>query len=182
MLIYLQMLETEEERQLMECFYNEYKDKMMRVALSILRNNHDAEEAVHQAFLRLCNNTLILPKEICHKTEGFFVLIVRNIAIDIYRKQKKTKVVSFEEEFMETEAINDVETQVLDRVSEEALSALITKLPSQYSESLIMKYYYGYSDKDCSKLLGVKPDAFRKRLERARKLLASECIKEGIIE
>lgn len=182
MLLYLQMVETEEERDLIELFYNAYKRKMMRVAISILHNDSDAEEAVHQSFLRLCNNSSLIPKEICHKTEGFFVLIVRNIAIDLYRKQKKNQIISYDEEFVDITSADTVEDTVFERLSQEKIAAMIVGLPQKYNECLILKYYYGHSDKDCAKLLGTNPEALRKRLERARKLLAAECIKEGIVE
>ncbi|MDF2944861.1 MAG: polymerase, sigma-24 subunit, subfamily [Herbinix sp.] len=181
MLIYLQMVETEEERDLIELFYKEYRTKMLRVALSILHNQQDAEEAVHQAFLRICNNTSLLPKEICHKTEGFFVIIVKNISIDLYRRKKIVQEVEFDEDYIGATTEDVVESEALSRVSEEKLADIIAKLPSKYSESLILKYHYGYMNKECAKLLGITPETFRKHLERARTMLASECVREGIM-
>ena len=49
MLLYLQMLETPEEKSLFEQIYLEYRGLMYHVAYEILHNDQDAEDAVHQA-------------------------------------------------------------------------------------------------------------------------------------
>ena len=54
MLIYLQMIETPEDRSKFETLYEEYRDAMYAVAQKILRNNMDAEDALHQAFCKYC--------------------------------------------------------------------------------------------------------------------------------
>ena len=47
MLIYLQMIETPEDRTKFETLYTEYKEWMGTIAFSILNNTYDAEDAVH---------------------------------------------------------------------------------------------------------------------------------------
>ena len=49
MLIYLQMIDTPEERSKFELLYREYRGLMFHVANRILENDQDAEDAVHQA-------------------------------------------------------------------------------------------------------------------------------------
>jgi RNA polymerase sigma-70 factor (ECF subfamily) len=46
MLLYLQMLETPEEKSLFEQIYLEYRGLMYHVAYEILHNDQDAEDAV----------------------------------------------------------------------------------------------------------------------------------------
>ena len=50
---YLQMLDTPEEKVQFEQIYLKYRGLMYHVADSILHNRQDAEDAVHNAFLRL---------------------------------------------------------------------------------------------------------------------------------
>ena len=52
MLIYLQMIDTPEERSKFEQIYLEYKGLMFHVAYDILHNEQDAEDAVHQGFCK----------------------------------------------------------------------------------------------------------------------------------
>lgn len=50
MISYLQMIETESDRVKFEALYYEYRNLMYAIAFGILRNEHDAECAVHHAF------------------------------------------------------------------------------------------------------------------------------------
>lgn len=56
MLLYLQMLETPEKKSLFEQIYLEYRGLMYHVAYEILHNDQDAEDAVHQAFVKIVEN------------------------------------------------------------------------------------------------------------------------------
>ena len=65
MLIYLQMLETPEEKSLFEQIYLEYRGLMYHVAYEILHNEQDAEDAVHQAFIKIAENIKKIRNENC---------------------------------------------------------------------------------------------------------------------
>lgn len=56
MLIYLQMLESEEDRTKFAQIYEKYRGLMMHVAKKFLNNHFDAEDAVHQSFLAVIEN------------------------------------------------------------------------------------------------------------------------------
>ena len=51
MIVYLQMIDTPEDRSKFEQLYLEYRGLMFHAANQILHNEQDAEDAVHQAFL-----------------------------------------------------------------------------------------------------------------------------------
>ena len=53
MLIYLQMLESPEEKSILEQIYLEYRGLMYHVAYEILHNEQDAEDAVSYTHLTL---------------------------------------------------------------------------------------------------------------------------------
>ena len=89
MLIYLQMIETPEEKSKFEQIYLQYKGLMFHVAFQILHNEQDAEDAVHQAFVKIAENIRKIDQPVCPKTHGYVVTIVENKAIDQYRKQHK---------------------------------------------------------------------------------------------
>lgn len=50
MLIYLAMLDDSKDRGKFEALYNKYKGLMFHVAMGIVHNEADAEDALHQAF------------------------------------------------------------------------------------------------------------------------------------
>ena len=70
MLIYLQMIETPEERSKFESIYLLYRDTMYAVAYRILQNPQDAEDAVHHAFLKVLENFSKISEVDCPKNEG----------------------------------------------------------------------------------------------------------------
>ena len=53
---FLTMLESDEERQRFVLIYEQYHKRMERVALRILEKQHDAEDAVQNAFLQVIHH------------------------------------------------------------------------------------------------------------------------------
>ena len=51
--IYISMLDTEQERQKMTDLYEEHKYALLNYAMTILRNQDMAEDAVHNAFISI---------------------------------------------------------------------------------------------------------------------------------
>ena len=54
--IYLSMVETDEERDLVTRIYTHFERMMYKIALGILKNPQDAEDAVSEAFIRIIKN------------------------------------------------------------------------------------------------------------------------------
>ena len=96
MLIYLSLLDSEEEISKFELIYSTYKKQMYYTANNILKDSHLAEDAVHNAFLRIINNLEKIEDINSHKTKGLIVIIVKNVSIDIYiEKIKKKEIILF---------------------------------------------------------------------------------------
>ena len=64
MLIYLQTLEAPDEKEKFETLYRTYCGLMVAVAMKLLGNRTDAEDAVHQAFLSILKNMDGIPSHI----------------------------------------------------------------------------------------------------------------------
>lgn len=80
----LMVIENEKIRSGLEGIYNLYSKHLWYIANDILRDEYEAEDVVQTAFIKvseyLDENTDIR----CNKTRGLIVIIVRNIAINIY--------------------------------------------------------------------------------------------------
>lgn len=72
MIIYLQMIESDEDKSKFEQLYIMYKGLMFHVAMKILKNEFDAEDAVHQAFLSLIENLKKISDVKCPKTRAYY--------------------------------------------------------------------------------------------------------------
>ena len=68
MLVYLAVLETEQEKTKFEQLYLTYRQTMFHVANSVLHDTQLAEDAVHQAFLRIMDHMGNISKIECPQT------------------------------------------------------------------------------------------------------------------
>ena len=88
LIYYLQMLDTPEEKMRFEQIYLKYRGLMYRVADSILHNRQDAEDAVHNAFLRIIKHFKKFQTTPVEDLAPQVVVIARNEAISLLRKRK----------------------------------------------------------------------------------------------
>jgi len=75
MLIYITLLETEDERNRFINAYEKYKPYVIRYALSILQNDNQAEDAVHEAFVALILNKDKYLSKMCPEMHPLIVYI-----------------------------------------------------------------------------------------------------------
>lgn len=176
MFIYLMMLDTEEEKSKFEKVYFKYRQLMFQVANGILKDEYLAEDVVHKSFIKIMKHLDKIKEIECPKTKGFVVIIVKNTAIDLYRKRKRENTVEIDEEVLIEHRGRRVDQEVIDKI-ENPLTAAILSLPHHYSEIILLKYNHSYTDKQIAGLLGLSEDNVKKRLQRAKKKL-KEIMKE----
>ena len=121
----------------LEAFYREYRSPMLRVALSVLRDEGLAEDAVQQAFLKIFQNFEKFSKKDCNKTRSLIVIIVRNAAIDLYRKRGRERVISFEElERPLPQQGGDPEEEAIRGETAEELAGYLSQMEERYANLL----------------------------------------------
>ena len=167
MLIYLSLLDSEEEISKFELIYSTYKKQMYYTANNILKDSHLAEDAVHNAFLRIINNLEKIEDINSHKTKGLIVIIVKNVSIDIYRKNKKER-----DNTIFIDDLDDINGY--DEINKNDIGDLeiaISKLPENYKQVFLLKFSHELTDNEISEILDIKPDNVRKRISRGREKL-----------
>ncbi len=88
LVLYLSLLDGEDEGKF-ERLYYKYRRLMFTCAKEILKDDMLAEDAVHEAFLRLTKYMKKIDEIECNKTFRFVVIVVESAAKDIYRKEKR---------------------------------------------------------------------------------------------
>ena len=166
MMIYLQMLETSEEKVRFEELVHTYKNLMFYVANQILNNDHDAEDAVQQAFFAILKNFEKISEIKCPQTRSFVVTVVERKAIDLYRAKNRNVVISFDEEFMNASAHTENAATV-----RTDLARALAMLPAKYRELLLLKYDSGYSEQEIAAMCSMTPANVKKTIHRAKKKL-----------
>lgn len=170
MLIYALTLVKSADRPKLERLYLEYRSVMFCAANEILHNEHEAEDAVQQAFMKIAENLDKVPDELSNKTKAFVVTIAENTAIDRYRKLKRHGDCELCEEACGIEAN-----------SADELVSCILKLPARYRQFILLKYYHGYSTREIAKLLGMSSAAASKTAQRAKQRLEQLCREAGLL-
>lgn len=169
--IYLGMIETEEEKITFEELYHTYKGKMFSLAYGILKNHHNAEEAVSNAFFTAAKNFGTIASLTAVQQGAYLKITVKNAAIDIYRKEKSQNAAPMEEIENLGGVSEDISDTVLSEMNYNSVVRAIRSLPENYAEALYLFHVRDMSIKDIADTLRIEQEAVKKRLQRARQKL-----------
>ena len=170
MITYLAMIDSPDDQQKFEKVYTKYRYLMLHVAYKILQNHHDAEDAVHQAFISIIENLDNISEVNSPKTRSYIVIITERKAIDLLRKIQKRQTFEFNEDISGVEIPFEMDNPI---------ATAIVKLPSQYREVLLMRYHNGFSAKEIASILSMSDSGVRKLIVRAKNALQELLEKEG---
>ncbi|MGL4912352.1 MAG: RNA polymerase sigma factor [Romboutsia sp.] len=168
MLIYLSMIDNENDILKFEDLYNRYKQLMFYIANQILSDEYLSEDAVHISFIKIAKNINKINDIDSNKTKSFITLLTKRTSIDIYRKNKKKNTISLETCYSD---INLESSSNFIEGSDTLIIESISKLPETYKEVFILKYRHDLTNKEISKILNISKDSVEKRIQRGRKKL-----------
>lgn len=159
----------------------EYKNKIYRLALSVCRNEKDAEDALQNTFLKIIQNI----KKFRHQSSlsTWIYRISYNEALMIIRKRKH-KQIEFSDS-LDYEPRNAVfslfineprlpDEQLWDDEFKERIKSAIEQMPIQYRMPLLLHNMEGLPVKESAKVLGLKINSLKTRLHRAYMAVRSE--------
>lgn len=165
------MASSDREEQLSQV-YQLYHSPMLRLALRILGEEHDAEDAVHDAFESIARNLDRLDTPESPKTRGFIMVITEHKAIDLLRLRRKHAASELDEESGSIEFSD---------TGEHGLAWCMTKLPPRYREILLLRFVYGYSMQETAGLMDIPLTTVGKLSQRAKERLYDICRSEGVL-
>ena len=87
--LYLSLIDSDESKDKFEELYLKYRRQMKIIAFKILGDEGLAEDAVHNAFLKIISAFDKFNEIDCQKTKNLIVIIIRSVSIDMYRKRKR---------------------------------------------------------------------------------------------
>ena len=98
LLIYMSFIDDESHRRLFEEIYLSYRKQMFLVARTVLKNDSDAEDIVHDVFLRIAKKYMAKISTIENETDlrNYLLKATKNAALDsivmnVFGRRKKTK-------------------------------------------------------------------------------------------
>lgn len=169
----IMMLDGDDDIDFMKRIYEKYYDLMLSTAYRILNNQDDAQDAVHNAFIKLCKKVSLLRTFSCYILQSYVVSTIRHAAIDLCRKEKYDRFVHMEQDDPDALAHQAPSTGEIAtrRIENERLMQAIQSLPQTAQDYLRFKYFENLSDEEIAEITGIKPGSVRTAIMRARKLL-----------
>ena len=164
-MIYLMMIDAEEDKQKFAILYETYRHLMMKVALNVLKDTFLAEDAVHETFIKIAKNMEKIGEINATATKRYLLTITKNATIDIYRKQnhqfqREIYVDELEEcNVPVTYAETDVDDGILD---------ILRCLPVKYRDVFLLKYSGKMDNDEIAKVLNITEGTIRQRLSRGK--------------
>ncbi len=164
--LYLAAVDSTEDKSLIEFLYTEYKQIMYKTAVSILHNNVDAEDAVHEAFLRVIKNISKFHKYSCNENVSYLVIIVRGIALNMLAESNNT--VALSEDIPSEE---DVEATTEISITYEQVVKNIESLSPALKNIATLRWVNDLSEKEISEMLDMNINTVRSSISRAKAIL-----------
>lgn len=162
----------ERQREKLEKIYSLYKNKMFDRAMQILNQREDAEDAVQNCIIAISRHTECIDLYDEARTLSFVYTVISHCAIDIYRKNKKSRQSNLNiDDVAEQEGNIDIENEVLVSMELKRVVAAIEKLDFGYREVLSLFYLNEMSPREISDLLEIPYNTVRSKISRGRKKL-----------
>jgi RNA polymerase sigma-70 factor (ECF subfamily) len=157
-----------------ETLVADHSRMVFRIAYSILRNHHDAEDAVQECFLRVWKH-----KDRLHEVSNAKTWLARiawTTALDKRRSGRKTLSLDDGESGTELmESLSDgtatADEQLAERQKQQLLQRLIASLPEDLGQTLELSTVQELNSAEIAEVMKIPEGSVRTRLFRARKQL-----------
>ena len=159
MLIYLLAITDPEDRSKFMRLYFHNQGLMYSVAKRILRSDALAEDALQEAFFAIARNIEKVHDPESPQTRGFCVVIARNMALTLLRKQQREIPTDWED------------MQTVPAPGDDGLADAMAALPQELRDILLLRYDSGYSTAEIGKLMGLSSAQVRRRITKAKEQL-----------
>lgn len=160
-----------------------YGNYLKTIAGRILANAEDTEECVNDTYLQAWN---AIPPNRPAVFSAFIGKIVRNLALDRYRKRNAGKRGGGEltlalEELYDCASDTSVEGSMEQKDLSRLISGFIRSLPRQEGDIFICRYWYLDPVKEIAQQFSISESKVKNTLFRTRKKLKAVLLKEGIV-
>ena len=177
-----------------EALFDRFHGKIYGLAMSILKNESDAEEATQDVFMTVFRKAFTFKGN--SALYSWIYRICVNACLMRLRGKKRSETVSIEEfmpvftdEGMHANPVGDwskeVERKMLDKELGEVIRKHTEKLSEKYRVVFVLSDVEGLSNEETAQILGLTVPAVKSRLHRARLYLReqlSRYLREGKTE
>ncbi|NLE82960.1 MAG: sigma-70 family RNA polymerase sigma factor [Chloroflexi bacterium] len=165
-------VDGEDDQQFMERIYKEFNLLIYNHACRYFNDQDQIDDVVQQSYLKMMKYLPKLRSLERNILPGYIVNVVKSVAIDQLRKNHRKPSVNFSEfeDNFEESFVNPIslEDEDWEKVNIRQFVQALLKLPESDQNILKAKYILEWSNKDIAGMLGIKENALRVRLHRAK--------------
>lgn len=178
MIYFLTLIDDADDRDYFEEIYDKYHKMMFDCAMKILKNHHDAEDAVQQVLLNLWKYIYNVKKVSEKKLAGYLYATTKNHCCTLIEKNKHT-IVSFEDN-PESRLIIEATPELIaiKRYDNSLLMEAFNELTPRYRQIIMDKAILHLNDEQAAAHIKIKVTYVRECLSRARATLRKLYLKK----
>lgn len=149
-----------------------YLDDAYTLARYLLRDEHDAQDAVQDAVLRALRYFESYREG---DARAWLLAIVRNCCLTWHRRQRvqRASVPLADADLVDIGTARETDARAIARSERAVLERAVATLPVEFQEVIVLREIQDLSYKEISDIVGVPIGTVMSRLARARKRLAS---------
>ena len=142
--------------------------RLVRFSVTITRNQHDAEDAVQAALVRVVGNASLLSR--ADSPWPYLLRMVRNESLVILRRKRRGAIVSNLTDLLTHRSVDEVEQEESFR----AVWLALRSLPMQQSEVVVLKIWEEFTFAQIAEVLSIPTATAASRYRYAMQKLAIE--------
>ena len=174
--VFFALLIGETDKRQFEQIYLTYRKQMFAVARAYLPNDADAEDAVHDVFLRVASGCWDSVRSIDNETDlrNYLLKAVKNRALNLLDRRAQ-KNLSLEEDFQDSLLPGGTDDETFAaacaQIEQTRLLAAINSLPELYRDALYYRFVLQFSVTETAQTTGKTISAVKKQLQRGKQKL-----------
>ncbi len=168
------LAQQELEEDVLEAAVREHARLVYRIAYSVLRNPADAEDATQEIFLRVLRYGRRMAA--IHDQKAWLARIAWRVAVERRKSMAKAAVGTEEAGESLVSPGNGADRLLLERERSAVLEQLISALPSQLRDPLVLSTLEEIAPREVASMLGISEAAVRSRAFRAREILRERLV------
>lgn len=153
--------------------YTEFKAVLLNYIKKKVPNSHDAEDILHNTFIKVATNLDSLNRR--EKLQSWIFTITRNNINDYYRKKSGLTNISLEDELTGDTTVEEYNDTV--KGLDCCLMKFLHQLPEEYRDILIDVELNGIKQKDLVAKYELAYSSIRSRVQRGREKLKEVLLK-----
>ncbi len=173
---YLSLIDSENDRKRFEEIYFMYRKQMYSVAMAVLNNECDAEDAVHDVFCSIAEKNIHVLHTLKNNGDirNYLLKATKNRAINL--SKRRTVSNRYKEEIIKSSSEKVVSDEnfwdyLCSDITYKNLVNAIRSLDKKYSEVLYLHFILGLSVSETSKSLDRNVNTVKKQIMRGKALL-----------